>query len=96
METRLHQALRRQSQPGSSSRSDRTCSSSSKLVRSPSPRRALRLILSGDKFLTNLREGDGRQQAFLWALEGPDEESYLERCFTMVFLMMDVILLTRT
>lgn len=54
IETRLHHALSKVNQLGSSNKLVSTFSSSSRLVRSPSPLSVLRLILSGDRFLTNL------------------------------------------
>ncbi len=48
------------SQVGRSSRLWRTSSSSSRLVSWPSPFSVLRLILSGDRFLANLRDADER------------------------------------
>lgn len=54
METRLHHARSKVNQLGSSNKLVNTFSSNSRLVSSPSPFRVLRLILSGDKFLTNL------------------------------------------
>lgn len=53
-ETLLHQALVSLNHDGSSNRSVRTVSSSSKFVNSPSPLNVLKFILSADKFLVNL------------------------------------------
>lgn len=49
---------------GRSSRLCRTSSSSSRLVSWPSPFSVLRLILSGDRFLANLREARGESTGF--------------------------------
>lgn len=53
-ETLLHQAFVNLSHDGSSNKSVKTISSSSKFVSSPSPLNVLRFILSADKFLVNL------------------------------------------
>lgn len=54
-ETLLHLALINLSHEGSSKRSVNTVSSNSKSVKSPSPLKVLKLILSVDKFFVNLK-----------------------------------------
>lgn len=61
----LHSTRLMASQVGRSSRLWRTSSSSSRLVSWPSPFSVLRLILSGDRFLANLRDTD--EKCKLWA-----------------------------
>lgn len=60
----LHSTRLMASQVGRSSRLWRTSSSSSRLVSWPSPFSVLRLILSGDRFLANLRDRDEEKRSF--------------------------------
>lgn len=53
--TLLHQAFVNLSHDGSSNKSVKTVSSSSKFVSSPSPLNVLKFILSADRFLVNLQ-----------------------------------------
>lgn len=93
--TRLQVALLRRSQLGSSNRSVRISSFSSRFFNSPSPLRADRWIWSCERFFANLRRKCKSDGWKIWQMARDPlykSPAYFERCFKIWFLMRDAML----